>query len=276
MRGTCTQFEASARYEALDIFSRAKGGRSNGTLTSPADTFVRICFCQGADKEFPANEQVGSDARCQYGRMRVLTRHLYVGCKLYRIVGHLFHCSGGPHRLNAASSGRIQIDKFERSRVEGYRRAVRIREILSQGNCCRTHFGGDNEDLFGDRGLITLIESRKPLSVRRFEEEFLLLHSARDQHIALYRGDFGMFKSSDGSPRGAVRCVARGNIIAIASTREETEARRAIIHEARNSMDFYWSRDRQWPFAEARMALISPPRGGFPTSYAVDPVPKPR
>jgi hypothetical protein len=39
------------------------------------------------------------------------------------------------------------------------------------------------------------------------------------------------------TPRGAVRCVARGNIIALANTREEIEARRAIIHEARNSMD---------------------------------------
>jgi len=77
------------------------------------------------------------------------------------------------------------------------------------------------------------------------------------------------------TPRGAVRCVARGNIIAIANTREESEARRAIVHESRNSMDFYWSRDKQWPFASARMALISPLYGGFPTSYAVDPVPKP-
>jgi hypothetical protein len=77
------------------------------------------------------------------------------------------------------------------------------------------------------------------------------------------------------TPRGAVRCVAWGNIIGLANTREESEARRAIKHEARNSMDFYWSRNKQWPFARARLALISPPRGGFPTSYAVDPVPKP-
>jgi hypothetical protein len=77
------------------------------------------------------------------------------------------------------------------------------------------------------------------------------------------------------TPRGASRCVAHGSIIALANTREETEARQAIIHEARNSMDFYWSRDKQWPFAGARLALISPPRGGFPTSYVVDPVPKP-
>ena len=75
--------------------------------------------------------------------------------------------------------------------------------------------------------------------------------------------------------RGAFRCVALGNIIALANTHEESEARREIIHEARNSMDFYWRRDKQWPFARARMALISPPRGGFPTSYAVDPVLKP-
>jgi hypothetical protein len=57
--------------------------------------------------------------------------------------------------------------------------------------------------------------------------------------------------------------VARGNIIALANTHEESEARRAIKHEARSSMDFYWSRDKQRPFARARLALISPPRGGL-------------
>ncbi len=77
------------------------------------------------------------------------------------------------------------------------------------------------------------------------------------------------------TPRRAVRCVARGNIIAIVNTNEESEARRSIIHEARSSMDFYWSRDKQWPFARARLALISLPHGGFPTSYAVDHVPRP-
>lgn len=77
------------------------------------------------------------------------------------------------------------------------------------------------------------------------------------------------------TPRGAIRCVARGNIIAIANTHEESEARRTIIQAAHGSMDFYWSRDKQWRFARARLALISPPHGGFPTSYTVDPVPKP-
>lgn len=76
------------------------------------------------------------------------------------------------------------------------------------------------------------------------------------------------------TPRGAVRCVARGNIMAIPNTNEATEARGRIIHEARSSMEFYWSRDRSWPYAGARLALISPPHGGFATSYAVDPVPK--
>lgn len=75
--------------------------------------------------------------------------------------------------------------------------------------------------------------------------------------------------------RGAVRCVARGNIMATANTHEESEARQAIIQEARTSMEFYWTRDKQWPFAKARLALISPPHGGFPTSYAVDPMPRP-
>ena len=47
-----------------------------------------------------------------------------------------------------------------------------------------------------------------------------------------------------------------------------------IIREAGRSMDFYWNRDKQWPFAGARLALISKP-WGVPIPYAVDPVPKP-
>jgi hypothetical protein len=74
------------------------------------------------------------------------------------------------------------------------------------------------------------------------------------------------------TPRGAIRCVAIGNIIAIPHTRRADVARQRIIREARSSMDFYWSRDKQWPFAGARLALISKPQGGFATSYAVDPV----
>ena len=48
-----------------------------------------------------------------------------------------------------------------------------------------------------------------------------------------------------------------------------------IIREAERSMDFYWNRDKQLPFAGARLALILKPWGGLPTSYPVDPVPKP-
>jgi hypothetical protein len=77
------------------------------------------------------------------------------------------------------------------------------------------------------------------------------------------------------TPRGAAHCVVFGNLIAITHTNEATEARQMIIREADRSMDFYWNRDKQWPFAGARLALISKPWGGFPTSYAVDPVPKP-
>jgi hypothetical protein len=40
-------------------------------------------------------------------------------------------------------------------------------------------------------------------------------------------------------------------------------------------MEFYWHRDKVWPYAGAPLALISKPQGGFATSYAVDPVPKP-
>jgi hypothetical protein len=36
-------------------------------------------------------------------------------------------------------------------------------------------------------------------------------------------------------------------------------------------MEFYWHRDKAWPYAGARLALIQKPRGGFSTSYAVDP-----
>ena len=32
-----------------------------------------------------------------------------------------------------------------------------------------------------------------------------------------------------------------------------------IIREAERSMDFYWNRDKQWPFAGARLALILKP-----------------
>ena len=75
------------------------------------------------------------------------------------------------------------------------------------------------------------------------------------------------------TPRGAIRCVARGTIIAIANTRGDSDTRHSIIKAGR-SMEFYWSRDKQWPFAGARLAVISPPRGGFPSSYVVDPVPE--
>jgi len=40
------------------------------------------------------------------------------------------------------------------------------------------------------------------------------------------------------TPRGAVRCVAFGNLIAITHTNEATEARQMIIREAGRSMDF--------------------------------------
>jgi len=74
---------------------------------------------------------------------------------------------------------------------------------------------------------------------------------------------------------GAIRCVAIGNIIAIPGMSGCSEASHNIIKEARRSMEFYWYRDKAWPYAGARLALISMPRGGFPTSHAVDPVPKP-
>jgi hypothetical protein len=60
------------------------------------------------------------------------------------------------------------------------------------------------------------------------------------------------------TPRGAIRCVARGTIITIANTREDSDTRHSIIKEAGRSIEFHWSRDKQWPFAGARLALISP------------------
>ena len=77
------------------------------------------------------------------------------------------------------------------------------------------------------------------------------------------------------TPRRAVRCVALGNVIAIPGLSGCSEASHNIIKEARRSMEFYWHRDKAWPYAGARLALIWMPRGGFPTSYAVDPVLKP-
>ena len=77
------------------------------------------------------------------------------------------------------------------------------------------------------------------------------------------------------TPRGVVRCVAFGNLIAITHTNEATEARQMIIREAGRSMDFYWNRNKQWPFAGARLGADLGATERFPTSYAVDPVPKP-
>jgi hypothetical protein len=76
------------------------------------------------------------------------------------------------------------------------------------------------------------------------------------------------------TPRGAIRCVAIGNIIAIPSSRECSDLSHKILVEARGPMEFYWSRDKAWPYAGARLAVICKPQGGFATSYAVDPVPK--
>jgi hypothetical protein len=49
--------------------------------------------------------------------------------------------------------------------------------------------------------------------------------------------------------------VAIGNLIAFTNTNEATEARQRIIREAHDSMEFYWSRDKQWPFAGAPRLL---------------------
>jgi hypothetical protein len=75
------------------------------------------------------------------------------------------------------------------------------------------------------------------------------------------------------TPRGAVRCLARGTIIATSNTRADQEARANIITTGR-PIEFYWTRDKQWPIASARVALISKPDGGFTSCYAVDPSPR--
>lgn len=66
--------------------------------------------------------------------------------------------------------------------------------------------------------------------------------------------------------RGAIRCVAIGNILAIPSTSGYSETRHNIIKQARGGMEFYWHRDKVWPYARACLALISKPQGGFATS----------
>jgi hypothetical protein len=70
----------------------------------------------------------------------------------------------------------------------------------AQGNRYRTHFGGDDEDLFGGRGFVTLIESRKPLSVRHAEEEFLLLQSAQLNNVNSLSLACCKFVASTGNP----------------------------------------------------------------------------
>jgi hypothetical protein len=45
--------------------------------------------------------------------------------------------------------------------------------------------------------------------------------------------------------------VAIGNLIAFTNTNEATEARQRIIREAHGSMEFYWSRDKQWAFCRS-------------------------
>jgi hypothetical protein len=64
--------------------------------------------------------------------------------------------------------------------------------------------------------------------------------------------------------------------LVMVATASGSETSHNIIKEARRSMEFYWYRDKTWPYAGARLALISMPRGGFPTSYAIDPVPNRR
>lgn len=69
--------------------------------------------------------------------------------------------------------------------------------------------------------------------------------------------------------RGAVRCFATGRLLAIPGTHESSTIQRQILKEADGFLDFHWWRDKKWPIAKARKAVIAPPRGGFPTSAAV-------
>lgn len=77
--------------------------------------------------------------------------------------------------------------------------------------------------------------------------------------------------TTETTPRGAVRRVAIGNILAIPPSRECSDLSHKILVEAGRSMEFHWHRDKAWPYADARQALIEKSCGGFSTSYAVDP-----
>ncbi|MFZ3481650.1 hypothetical protein [Sphingomonas sp. 3-13AW] len=75
----------------------------------------------------------------------------------------------------------------------------------------------------------------------------------------------------EATPRGGSRCYAKGILLADPNTCESTKLKTEIRREAGGGLDFYWSRDKRWPVAGARRALIAPPHGGFATCSVIDP-----
>ena len=57
--------------------------------------------------------------------------------------------------------------------------------------------------------------------------------------------------------------------MAVPGTNEGADERAKITRAARSSVDFYWNRDKAWPYAGARLALIAKPwTPGFDSTSA--------
>jgi hypothetical protein len=102
-------------------------------------------------------------------------------------------------------------------------------------------------------------------------ELFGRLNGGRVVRIVQKFGPSGIEGAANADDIGAIICHETAPL----GQTGRSEASHNIIKEARGGMEFYWHRDKAWPYAGARLALISKPQGGFATSYAVDPVPKP-
>lgn len=65
--------------------------------------------------------------------------------------------------------------------------------------------------------------------------------------------------------RGRPRCIVSGKFVP-----EDTASTELIIGlREKQSLDFYWWRDKAWPIARARIAVVNKPHGGFPTTFVV-------
>ncbi|TJV15862.1 hypothetical protein [Mesorhizobium sp.] len=65
--------------------------------------------------------------------------------------------------------------------------------------------------------------------------------------------------------RGRSRCIVTGKFV----PEDIASAELAIGPREKQSLDFYWWRDKVWPIARARIAFVNKPHGGFLTTYVV-------